>query len=224
VDLDQYQQSGRLGGNVLFVGMDQHSLRKLQIFAGYIRMDLRGNADSDSLFPQNSYSDQGEIARPSWQATHQLIVFSNYVLPHAVNFSVQFNATSGQPYNVTTGVDNNGDGIFNDRPVFSTASSSTTYSTVFGSLSATGTGTPIGRNAGTLPWNVHFDTNLSHTFALPHKPNTEGRTLTANVRSTNVLNHNNVLAVGGVLGSPLFGQAYQSDAGRRIEAGLRWNF
>jgi hypothetical protein len=153
-----------------------------------------------------------------------LIAFSNYALPHAVNLSVQFNAASGQPYNVTTGFDNNGDGVFNDRPVFSTASSSTAYSTKFGLLSPTGAGTPISRNAGTLPWNIHLDTNLSHTFALPHKPNADGRTLAVNVRSTNVLNHNNVLAVGGVLGSPLFGQAYQSDPGRRIEAGLRWNF
>ena len=224
LNLYQFQQSGRLGGNVLFVGLDQHSLRRLQIFAGYVRMDLRGDADSDSSFPQSSFSDQGEIARPSWEATHQLIAFSNYVLPRALNLSFQFNAASGLPYNVTTGFDNNGDGLFNERPVFSTPTSSTVYNTPFGLLSPEGSGTSIGRNAGTLPWNVHLDANLSRTFALPHKPGKEGQALLLNLRSTNLLNHTNALAVGGVLGSPLFGQAYQADPGRRIEAGLRWSF
>jgi hypothetical protein len=224
VNLEQFQQSGRLGGNVVFVGLDQHSLRRLQIFAGYVRMDLRGDADSDTFFPQSSFSDRGEMARPSWQTTHQIIAFTNYTLPRAVNLSFQFNAASGNPYNVTTGFDNNGDGIFNDRPVYSTPSSSTVYDTRFGKLSPEGGGAAIGRNAGTLPWNVHLDGNLSHTFALPHRANKEGQSLALNIRSTNLLNHTNVLAVGGVLGSPLFGQAYQADVGRRVEAGLRWNF
>ncbi len=224
LNLYQFQQSGRLGGNVLFVGLDQHSLKRLQIFAGYVRLDLRGNADSDTTFPQNSYSDQGETSRLSWEATHQLIAFTNYVFPHAVNLSFQFNAASGQPYNITTGFDNNGDGVFNDRPFFSSPSSTTVYNTRFGSLSPEGPGTTIGRNAGTLPWNVHLDANLSHTFVLPHKVDKQVQSLALNLRSTNLLNHTNVLAVGGVLGSPLFGQAYEADPGRRVEGGLRWSF
>ena len=223
-NLYQFQQSGRIGGNVLFAGLDQHSLKHLQIFAGYIRMDLRGDADAATLFPQNSYSDQGEIARPTWEATHHLIAFANYKLPRAVSLSMQFDAASGLPYNVTTGFDNNGDGIFNDRPTFSTDSTATLYPTRFGTLSPDAPGTTIGRNAGTLPWNVHLDTNLSRSFALPHRPGKEAQSLAVNVRSTNLLNHTNVTAVGGVLGSPLFAQPYLADPGRRVEAGLRWSF
>ncbi len=224
LNLYQFQQSGRIGGNVLFAGLDQHSLKHLQLFAGYIRMDLRGDADAATLFPQNSNSDAGEIARPSWEATHHLIAFANYVLPRATNLSVQFDAASGLPYNVTTGFDNNGDGVFNDRPTFGTNPAATLYRTRFGTLSPDAAGTSIGRNAGTLPWNVHLDANLSHSFALPHKAGKEPQTLSANIRSTNLLNHTNVLAVGGVLGSPFFAQPYLADPGRRIEAGLRWSF
>ena len=228
LNLFQFQQTGRLGGNVVFAGVDQHSLKHLQIFAGYIRMDLRGDADSAAGFPQSTGSDRGEIARPSWQATHQVLAFSNYALPRGLNLSFQFNAASGLPYNVTTGFDNNGDGIFNDRPAFTSASSGNAgaqiYSTRFGLLSPEGTGPSIGRNAATLPWNVHLDANLNRSFTLPHRFGQEGRLLAVNLRSTNLLNHNNVLAVGGVLGSPLFGQPYQSDPGRRIEAGLRYSF
>ena len=222
-NLHQYQQSGNLGGNVMFLGIDQHSLRRVQIFAGYIRMSLRGNADTDNFFPQSAGSDRGERARPAWEATHQGLVFSSIQLPRAMALSIQFNAASGVPYNVTTGFDNNGDGVFNDRPFYA-GTASTTYKTRFGSLTPVGSGQTVGRNAGTLPWNVHFDANLSRSFALPHRPGKEGQTVALNIRSTNLLNHNNITAVGGVLGSPLFGQGYASDPGRRVEAGLRWAF
>ena len=97
LNLYQYQQSGTLGGNVLFAGVDQHSFKKLQIFAGYIHMDLRTNADTDGLFPQSSYTDAGEYARPTWQASHQIIAFTNYVFPFGIVLSNQFNAASGVP-------------------------------------------------------------------------------------------------------------------------------
>ncbi len=223
-NLLQFQQTGVLHGNVLFAALDQHSLKYVQIFAGYIRMDLRGDADTDTFLPQNN-SNLGEIARPSWEATHHLIAFSSVKLPRAVALSLQFDAASGLPYNVTTGFDNNGDGNFNDRPFLSAAGTSApVYATRFGNLSPAGTGATLGRNAGTLPWNVHLDANLSRSFALPHASGHEGQTVAVNLRSTNLLNHNNITAVGGVLGSPLFGLGYASDPGRRIEAGLRWAF
>jgi hypothetical protein len=224
-NLLQFQQTGDLHGNVLFMSVDQRSLKRLQIFAGYIRMDLRGNADGDTFFPQSSLSDAGETARPAWMTTHHFITFSSVTLPRAVTLSMQFDAASGQPYNVTTGFDNNGDGVFNDRPFGGNPTPGTpVYNTRFGALSPTGTGATLGRNAGTLPWNVHLDANLSRSFNLPLKTGKEAQTLAVNLRSTNLLNHANITAVGGVLGSPLFGQGYAADPGRRIEAGLRWSF
>jgi hypothetical protein len=223
-NLDQFQQTGNLHGNVMFLGVDQRSLRRLQIFAGYIRMNLRTDADNDSFFPQKGSSDAGESARPSWQATHHAIVFATLTLPRKVSLSTQFDATSGLPYNITTGFDNNGDGVFNDRPYLATTASSTVYPTRFGLLSPTGIGATIGRNTGTLPWNVHLDLNLSRTFTLTHSTQADAKTLAVNVRSTNALNHTNMTAVGGVLGSPLFGLGYAAGPGRRIEAGLRYSF
>ena len=224
LNLYQFQQTGTLGGNVLFAGVDQHSLKHLQIFAGYIRMDLRTDADSAVLFPQSTYSNRGEWARPTWQATHHLIAFSNYVLPLGVALSNQFDAASGVPYNVTSGIDANGDGVFNDRPRFVQGGDAGAIATRFGTLSTVGAGPSIGRNAGTLPWNVHLDANLSRTFNLPHAAEREAQSVALNVRSTNLLNHVNGTAVGGVLGSPLFGRTYEADPGRRIEVGLRYSF
>ena len=220
----QFQQTGGLGGNVIFAGVDQHSLKHLQIFAGYIHMNLKTNADTPSFFPQSTYSNAGEYARPTWLATHHFIAFSNYVFPLGIVLSNQFDAASGNPYNVTTGFDNNGDGVFNDRPYYATAGSTGAIATRFGTLSSVSGGNSIARNAGTLPWNVHLDGNLSRTFNLPHAAEREAQTVALNLRSTNLLNHTNGTAVGGVLGSPLFGQTYAADPGRRIEVGLRYNF
>ena len=228
-NLDAFLQNAYTKGNVMFFGLDQHSLKHVQLFVGYVRLDLRSDTDDGSTFPQSTYSEAGEFARMSKIATHQIFSFSNFTLPEKLNLSVQFNAASGLPYNITSGFDANGDGNFNDRPSFATSAdhlSQTVYNTRFGSLVAvgTGTGTPLNRNAGTLPWNVHLDTNLSRSFALHHKPNTEGQTLALNLRSTNLLNHTNVTAVGSVLGSPFFAIPYAADPGRRVEIGLRWAF
>ncbi len=220
-NLYQFQQTGKLGGNVIFAGIDQHSLKHLQIFAGYIRMDLRTNADRDTLFPQNATSDIGEYARPSWLSTHHAIAFTNYVFPLGIVLSNQFDAASGMPYNVTSGYDANGDGVFNDRPNFARSGDANSIATRFGTLSTVGTGAPITRNVGTLPWNIHLDANLSRSFKIRRS---ENQSVALNLRSTNLLNHTNGTAVGGVLGSPLFGRTYAADPGRRVEVGLRYAF
>jgi len=224
ININQYQQTGTIHGNVMFLGLDQHSLRRVQIFAGYIRMDLRTNADAANAYPQSSASDIGETARPSWLATHHIIAFSNITLPKGLALSTQFDAASGNPYNVTTGFDANGDGILNDRPHYATGAESTIYRTSFGALAGAGSGRYLQRNAGTLPWNIHLDANLSRSFAMPHRHGSDATNLAVNLRSTNLLNRTNATAVGGVLGSPLFGRAYAADPGRRIELGLRYSF
>jgi hypothetical protein len=81
------------------------------------------------------------------------------------------------------------------------------------------------RNKGYMPWTFYLDTNLQRVIKLTHDDKAEHpQTLTVNVRSSNVLNHMNVTSVGGVLGSPLFGQPYAADNGRRVEFGLRYSF
>lgn len=67
--------------------------------------------------------------------------------------------------------------------------------TQFGLLTTTGTGVTCRRNAGVMPWTFYLDMNLQPTFrlAVNPKPNTP-QSLTANIRSSNVLNHLNATA------------------------------
>ena len=83
----------------------------------------------------------------------------------------------------------------------------------------------LARNRASLPWNFHIDSNLQRVFTLTRNASADHQqTLTANIRASNLLNHTNVTAEGGVLGSPLFLTPYAADNGRRVEGGLRYSF
>jgi hypothetical protein len=67
---------------------------------------------------------------------------------------------------------------------------------------------------------VYLDMNLQRAFTLTGvAKNEHQQKLTVNVRSSNILNHRNVTAVGGVLGAPLLGVAYAADNGPARRSG-----
>jgi hypothetical protein len=222
----QFEQSGHLHGQVIFLGVDQHSYKRFGIFVGYLYFNLKTDADSATLFPQSSYSERGETARASWESTHRLFAIGQLNLPQKLSLTSQFDASSGDPYDVLTGMDNNGDGVFNDRPSLTAEQGTGTYQTPFGLLNTTGINGSLGRNAGTMPSLVHLDTNLSRTFELPSHglSSDKHQSVTLNARSANLLNHTNVTNVGNVVGSPTFTQSLAAEAARRVEFGIRYTF
>jgi Carboxypeptidase regulatory-like domain len=222
----QFEQSGHLHGQVVFLGVDQHSYKRFGIFVGYLYFNLKTDADSATLFPQSSYSDRGETARASWESTNRLFAIGQLNLPAKLSFTSQFDASSGNPYNVVTGMDNNGDGVFNDRPSPTAQQGTGVYQTPFGLLNTTGLNGMLGRNAGTMPTLVHLDSNLSRTFELHSHGISADRhqSVTLNARSANLLNHTNVTSVGNVVGSPTFTEPLAAEAARRVEFGIRYTF
>jgi hypothetical protein len=222
----QFEQAGHLHGQVVFVGVDQHSYKRFSIFVGYLYFNLKTNADSATFFPQSSYSDRGETARASWESTNRVFAIGQLNLPEKLSLTGQFDASSGTPYNVVTGFDNNGDGVFNDRPGFATEPGNGVYQTPFGLLSTNGFNGNLGRDAGTMPSLIHLDSNLSRTFELHSRGLTADRhqTITLNARSANLLNHTNATYVSNVVGSPTFAQPLAAESARRVEFGIRYTF
>ncbi|RRA47194.1 TonB-dependent receptor [Acidipila sp. EB88] len=220
----QYQASGHLTGKILFLGLDQHSYKRFGFFAGYLNMHFDTDVGNGTVFPQSSYSDAGEKSRADWEQRHQFFAFGNLNLPYKVQLSTQFNASSGPPYNVTTGTDANGDGQFNDRPTYATAAGTGVYPTKFGLLSTDTINGNVPRNLGTMPATVHLDLNIARTFKLSRKKTESPRTLALNARSANLLNHTNVTGVSTIISSPTFSQSLSAEAARRIELGARFAF
>jgi hypothetical protein len=217
-----FQSTGHLTGRVVFLGLDQHSYKRFAFFLGYLYFHFTTDSVSNAGFAQSSYSNQGEAGPPDWEARQRLFFFGNYNLPRKISLSAQMDAQSGAPYNVTTGSDNNGDGVFNDRPAYASAPGPGVYSTRFGLLTPDAFNGNVPRNLGTMPTLVHIDTNLSRAFKLG-KADT-GRTLTFNARAANLLNHTNVAAVSTVVSAPNFAQPIAAESARRIEFGARFTF
>ena len=222
----QFEQSGHLHGQVVFLGVDQHSYKRFGIFVGYLYFNLKTDADTATVFPQSSYSEQGETARASWESTQRLFAIGQLNLPAKLSLTSQFDASSGDPYNVITGIDNNGDGVFNDRPSLTQQPGTGTYQTPFGLLNTTVLNGSLGRNVGTMPALIHLDSNLSRTFEFHSHGLAADRhqSITLNARSANLLNHTNVTTVGNVVGSPTFTQPLAAEAARRVEFGIRYTF
>jgi len=226
VNVLQVQNSGQGSANAMFVGLEQHKYKRVQMFVGAVRVEIVDDTDDNTFFtPQSSTSNAGEFAHRDGQNVWNAFGNATVTLPEKIQVSANFNGGEGQRYNITTGFDNNGDGDFNDRPQYATATTPGAVNTRYGWLVASGGTGVFPRNAGVLPWTVYLDMNVQRAFVLTRNAKAEHQqTLTLNVRSSNVLNHLNVTSVGGVLGSPLFGVPYAADNGRRVEAGARYSF
>jgi hypothetical protein len=124
----------------------------------------------------NDFRQLGEEERgPSiLDQRHRAVITAAYHLPHDVTVGSVSSTASARPFNATTGIDNNGDGANNDRPVVN--------------------GVVVGRTAfrGTP---VH-ETSL---FA-EERIRFSGRALTLRVEGFNIFNHANILGRIGTYG------------------------
>jgi hypothetical protein len=232
----QMQGSGRGYGNVEFMGLSEQALKRIQFFAGAVRVDLVDDTDDGNLFtPQTTGVNAGEYARRDNQGLWEVFGNVNLNLPGKLALSANYNGQGLGAYNITTGFDNNGDGDFNDRPQYAPAGTPLCavnpsanpcgYATRWGELVTSGGVGSLPRDKGVMPWTFYLDSNLQRAFRITRNAKADHpQTVTVNLRSSNILNHANITAVGGVLGSPLFGVPYAAANGRRAEVGLRYAF
>jgi hypothetical protein len=76
--------------------------------------------DGNGIGPnENAIARLGEVERgPSVvDQRHRAVIALSYRLPHDITVGTLTQLASARPFNATTGVDNNGDGANNDRPV-----------------------------------------------------------------------------------------------------------
>jgi hypothetical protein len=198
----------------------------VQFFVGAVRIHILTDADDDAFFtPQSSSTNAASTRLRAVTRFGRTSQTSRSTCRRSNRLNSNYYGNGNSPFNITTGFDNNGDGNFNDRPQFALPGQAGAVATPFGNLVATGGTGVLARNRASLPWNFHVDGNIQRVFTLTRNPKADHQqTLTANIRSSNLLNHTNVTAEGGVLGSPLFLVPYAADNSRRIEGGLRYSF
>ena len=216
----QYQNYGHYRGAMYVANVKQNSYKRFTLNATYWYLNFIG----DEQTPQSSYSDRGEAGRPDWMRRGGVSVLGVLQLPYKTELTVQFSAMLGLPYNITTGTDSNGDGIFNDRPSYASASGTGVYSTPYGLMTTNTVNGNVPYNAGTMRGVINLDPNIRRTFTLNPKDKDHPKTLSFNARGANILNHTNVTTVNTIVSSGTVGQPIAAGPARRLEFGVRFEF
>jgi hypothetical protein len=151
-----------------------------------------------SWMPPNSYDLSREYAPADFDRRRALELFGAFNAGAWSNVGVSFEAYSGQPYSLITGLDRFNTGTANARP----------------------DGVP--RNSLRGPGYASLDVRWSHEFPFtPAGAARAKRTTSIGVDAFNVLNRVNFNQPVGNLSSPFFGQSISAQAARRIQFSLR---
>lgn len=153
--------------------------------------------------PVDNYNLRLDRGLSNLDQRHKLNLSLNFDVWKNIKVSPPFKLESGFPYTITTGRDDNGDTVFNDRP--------------FGT----------GRNTERGAWLKQVDVRAQWKLPMKYfgggeKSAKRSINLTANVR--NLFNTTNLANYVGVQTSPFFGQATIARTARSLDLGASFNF
>jgi hypothetical protein len=149
----------------------------------------------------------------------------NFISLQLKRTTVQFtlNEQSGLPYTETTGLDNNGDGVFNDRPsgVARNTLRGDAQWNVYGYFGYT---IPLRRRTIAVTGVTATGFTGSGVSSVGTYSDTTRYRVTFAVQAQNLTNHSNYTGFSGVLTSPFFGQPTAVLNPRRIDVSVTFGF
>jgi hypothetical protein len=164
----QYQSGGVFRQNQLVTNFSVGA-HNVSLFGFYMLNFAKGDTAGANSFPSNSYNPGADYGRSAFDVRSRLLVGGNIPLKYGVALSPMIVANSGAPFNITSGIDFNGDSIFNDRPAFATdLTRASVVKTPLGNFDTQPIAgqkiVPI--NYGTGPSQFSANTRLSKRFAI----------------------------------------------------------
>jgi hypothetical protein len=222
-DITQFESTGRSSSDRLTVGtrirLQRANTQPAMINVNYTFGHEKNFADGATSLPSDSLNPDLDWGPSRQDIRHRLQVQGNAPILFGIRANANLNVSSGVPYNMTTGRDDNDDGVFNDRP------------------------DGVGRNSlrGDMTWGLNL--NLSRRFALGGVSTPTGRggqsfggpggrggnpgggkSMELFVQAQNVLNHVTYTGYTGNMLSPFFGQPTSVGAPRDVNVGVRFSF
>jgi hypothetical protein len=142
---------------------------RLLLFGNYTLNKASGNTDGAGTYPANPYDFSTEYGRSSFDIRHRVFLGGNITIPWGIRLSPFIVAFSGRPFNITTGLDTNGDRMFTERPSLAPADapcSAIIRCTAFGkfNLLPGPNDVIIPRNYGQAPGYFSVNLGASKTF------------------------------------------------------------
>jgi len=179
----QYISGGIFRQNQLIANVRVNTGKRVSLFGFYVLNYANSDASSggsaggffssgttsEASFLSNQYDPIADYGRAAFDVRHRIFLGGNLSLPHSFSLSPFVIINSGQPYNLATGQDNNGDSIFNDRPWFAGGNSNAvcTSPASFSTTALSTTNTAIGQvpvNYCTGPSDATLNLRLSKTI------------------------------------------------------------
>jgi hypothetical protein len=192
--------------NGLQVNLNKRFSRNFSVLASYTYSHTINTVEPDA--PGGDPNDVNEVGKfergnSLLDQRHRAVVSGWWQLPYHFVLGGATTLASGRPYNITSGVDNNGDGATTDRPVIN--------------------GTVLGRNTGRGTPVYDLSTFVERNFKL-----TERLQLGLRAEAFNLFNHPNLVARNGVLSATTFGLGVGGingvDPGRQFQFQLRLRY
>jgi hypothetical protein len=227
-----FESSGRANQNQLIVNVNNRFSRKVTFFANYTWGKINSDTEGLQTFPANSYDLRGEMGRAALDVRHFFSLGGTFDVPLGLRLNPLVIASSGRPFNITTGIDANGDTLFTDRPALEQdLNEPGILITRFGVFDPTPEPgqLSIPRNFAEGPSFFVINLNVSRIFSFGEAargaeqqqvrgtgaqasgPPAEKRyNLTFSLRVQNIFNRTNATPPIGNLASPFFGQSVSS--------------
>ena len=117
-DIYLYESSGIFKQTQLMLNASTRVSSRIQLQGFYTYARAHSNADG---FPMDQYNTAQDWARANFDVRHRAFVGGTVTMPLRLSVAPFVTMNSGAPFNITSGQEFNGDGIFNVRPAFATA-------------------------------------------------------------------------------------------------------
>jgi hypothetical protein len=235
-NITQVESTARLRGDSLNVGFSLNvPQRRTFLFANYAWIRQYNDADGPFSLPADNYRLAAEWGRAMGAPRHVASAVFNVSLPKNIRLGLTTTLQDGLAYNITTGQDDNGDTVFNDRPAGVRRNSAVgkaswdvggrlTYTFGFGERPATTAGGPAGPTM--IVQRVGGAGDSGGLLGALGGGGAENKRIRIELfaAAQNMLNHVNPIGYSGVMTSPFFLQPTAAMPGRRIDLGVRLGF
>lgn len=202
----QVQSIAQLQSHALIATLQGRISKAVKLKAQYTFARSKDNTDGPLDLPADSRNLGPEWGRSDFDMRHRFVLSGTSDLPGSFRLGLMFVANSGLPFDITTGSDDNHDGVANDRPA------------------------GVTRNTGDAPGFLQTDLRFTKIFNF-HKSGLDAdgdiiafSKMEVSVDAFNLFNHTNFTDIIGDVSSPRFGQAANSLAARTIQLSIKFDF
>ncbi len=225
-NLVQLESTARSFIHTLDLTLNSVTNKHLSWMVSYSLSKRINEADGPLSLPADNFNLRVERGPASDDARHRLTITTGLGLIKGWRLTPTFFYSSARPYNITTGRDNNGDTVFNDRPLGEARNSA----------------------RGAATWNVNMRLSWLFGFGKADETSRSGSTRVVvqagdygaigaqlgamekkwrfnfYLQATNLLNHFNPTNFVSVMTSPFFGRPTAAAPARQIETGVKFSF